>query len=87
MSTDFMPEAVSEQYAEQPLAENNGEMTVNEMRVPTRPTDPTGRLHLAAMTDRELLEEVAGNLRMLGDVLSQFNGVKPLDMVKMLMGK
>jgi hypothetical protein len=42
---------------------------------------------LADMTDRELLVEIAANLRLVGDVMRQLQGMGPGGMMRMFLGK
>lgn len=42
---------------------------------------------LADMTDRELLIEIAANLRLVGDAMRQFQNMGPGGMMRMLLGK
>lgn len=42
---------------------------------------------LSDMTDRELLMEIAANLRLVGDVMRQFQNMGPGGMMRMFLGK
>jgi hypothetical protein len=42
---------------------------------------------LHSLTDRELLIEIAANLRLVGDVMRQLQGMGPGGMMRMFLGK